>query len=48
MSRKSLFYQIGYRLGWWYEENKHMVRDRLLMRVLGRIPVVGQLLRWMR
>jgi len=48
MSRKSLFYLIGYRLGWWYAENKHSVGERLLRRVLYRIPVVGQILRWMR
>ncbi len=48
MRRKNLFYQIGYRLGWWYAENKNMVGEKLIMRFLGRIPVVGQLIRWMR
>ncbi len=48
MSRKSLFYQIGYRIGWWYEENKHMLIRRVLMGIFGRIPGVSQLMRWFR
>ena len=45
---KSIFYMIGYKIGYWYAENKYSLVRRAFGTVVGRLPGGRWITRLMR